>query len=352
MQLVKYSGMGGVAALMLSTSTAQAADELNALVWCDHTDPALLEPFEKAHGVRVNVKEYEGTAAGLAILGQSRPGDWDVMVIDTVDVGRAVDEGLLSPLPADALSTSTYFPEVVMADNNARDGVTYAVTEKFGYNTIAFNSAKVDAADMQDMSSLWSGKYDGRIAVYDYYLPVLGLIGLEQGVATADLDSAAVEGLRDRAYALKAAALQVSDVVASQTALATGEVDILIGGGEWVTAVLSAENPELDWSVPSQGALRWSQSIAVLDGSENKDLAVEFIKYITSPEGQARLATSSCYWGMPANKAAGDVLSDDQKGALRWDEQADYLARTQLYPVPDADLDLAMQDLWTDMLQQ
>ncbi len=351
MQFIKLSGMGGVATLLLSTSMVQAA-ELNALVWCDHTDPALLEPFEKAHDVQVNVKEYEGTAAGLAILNQSRPGDWDVMVIDTVDVGRAVDEGLLAPLPTEDLPTDSFFPEIVMADNNARDGVTYAVTEKFGYNTVAFNSAKVDAADMQDMSSLWSGKYDGRIAVYDYYLPVLGLIGLEQGVATADLDSDAVEGLRDRAYALKAAALQVSDVVASQTALATGEVDILIGGGEWVTAVLSAENPELDWSVPSQGALRWSQSIAVLEGSENKDLAVEFVKYITGPEGQARLATSSCYWGMPANKDAGEVLTDAQKDALRWDEQGDYLARTQLYPVPDADLDLVMQDLWTDMLQQ
>ncbi|MBR9862152.1 MAG: extracellular solute-binding protein [Rhodobacteraceae bacterium] len=351
MQNGKISGFGGVAALLISTSMVQAA-ELNALVWCDHTDPALLEPFEKAHDVRVNVKEYEGTAAGLAILEQSRPGDWDVMVIDTVDVGRAVDEGLLAPLPDDALPTASFFPEIVMEDHNGRDGKTYAVTEKFGYNTIAYNSARVDAADMQDMSSLWSGKYDGRIAVYDYYLPVLGLIGLEQGVATADLDSDAVEALRERAYGLKAAALQVSDVVASQTALATGEVDILIGGGEWVTAVLSAENPELDWSVPEEGALRWSQSIAVLEDSENKDLAVEFVKYITSPEGQARLATSSCYWGMPANKAAGDALDDAQKGALRWDEQGDYLARTQLYPVPDADLDLAMQDLWTDMLQQ
>lgn len=351
MQFTKLSGLGGIATLLLSTSIVQAA-ELNALVWCDHTDPALLEPFEKAYDVRVNVKEYEGTAAGFAILDQSRSGDWDVMVIDTVDVGRAVDQGLLAPLPAEDLPTDSFFPEIVMEENNGRDGTTYAVTEKFGYNTIAFNSAKVDPADMQDLSSLWSGKYDGRIAVYDYYLPVLGLIGLEQGVATADLDSGAVEALRDRAYALKAAALQVSDVVASQTALATGEVDILIGGGEWVTAVLSAENPELDWSVPSQGALRWSQSIAVLEGSESKDLAVEFVKYITSPEGQARLATSSCYWGMPANKAAGGVLSDAQKGALRWDEQGDYLARSQLYPVPDADLDLAMQDLWTDMLQQ
>jgi spermidine/putrescine transport system substrate-binding protein len=321
------------------------------LVWCDHADPALIEPFEAATGITVNLKEYEGTAAGLAILEQSQPGDWDVLVIDAVDVGRAVDLGLLAPLPADQLPTASFFPELVMADNNTRDGVTYAVTEKFGYNTIAYNRAAVDPADMEDMGTLLSGKYDGRIAIYDYYLPVLGMMGLNAGVATADLDAAAVEGLREPLMQLRAASKLVGDVVSSQTALATGEVDILVGGGEWLTAVLAADNPDLDWTIPSQGAVRWAQSLAILADSTRQEDALKFVQYITSPEGQARLATSSCYWGMPANAAAGDVLTAEQRTILRWDNQPDYLARSQLYPVPDAALDTAMQDLWTDMLQ-
>ena len=81
-------------------------------------------------------------------------------------------------------------------------------------------------------------------------------------------------------------------------------------------------------------------------------MAVEFIKYIVSPEGQARLATSSCFWGMPANSKAGDVLTDAQKEVLRWDSQTDYLSLTQLYPAPDTDLDIEMQDLWLETLQQ
>ena len=97
---------------------AHAAEELNALVWCDHTDPALLEPFEKQYDVKVNLKEYEGTGAGLSIIEQSRPGDWDVFVIDGVDVHRAVEMGVLAEIPADALPTSDIFPEVVMAENN------------------------------------------------------------------------------------------------------------------------------------------------------------------------------------------------------------------------------------------
>ncbi|TIV24635.1 MAG: spermidine/putrescine ABC transporter substrate-binding protein, partial [Mesorhizobium sp.] len=60
------------AALLLAVGGAEAAD-LNALIWCDHSDPALLEPFEKANDVKVNVKEFEGTGAGLAIVDQSQP---------------------------------------------------------------------------------------------------------------------------------------------------------------------------------------------------------------------------------------------------------------------------------------
>ncbi|TIN12963.1 MAG: spermidine/putrescine ABC transporter substrate-binding protein, partial [Mesorhizobium sp.] len=89
-------GAACAAVALLATSGAQAAD-LNALIWCDHSDPALLQPFEEANNVKVNVKEFEGTGAGLAIVDQSQPGDWDVMVIDSIDVPRGVEKGLFEP---------------------------------------------------------------------------------------------------------------------------------------------------------------------------------------------------------------------------------------------------------------
>ena len=337
----------GVAAL-----PAHATEELNALVWCDHTDPALIEPFEKANDVKVNLKEYEGTGAALSIIDQSRPGDWDVLVIDGVDVQRAVDKGILADIPADQLPNADILPEVRMEANNTRDGKTYAVTEKFGYNTVSYDKSKVDPKDMEDLASLWSEKYKGKIAVYDYYLPMIGLTGLELGKATKDLAEADLPAIKDKLFALKANSKQVSDVVSSQTALATGEVDVVFGGGEWLTAGLVKDNPNLDWVIPKQGALRWAQSIGVMKDSAKKDLALKFVQYIVSPEGQARLATSSCYWAMPSNSKAGTLLTDEQKKALRWDQQTDYLKRTQLYPIPSADLDTKMQDAWTEMLQK
>lgn len=339
-------------ALLTIASPAFAEDTLNALVWCDHTDPALVAPFEAKFNVKVNLKEYEGTAAGMAILDQSQPGDWDVMVIDAVDVHRAVEAGKLAELPADKLPTADFFPELVMAANNTVDGKTYAVTEKFGYNTISYDKTKVDPADMDDMATLTSGKYDGKIGIYDYYLPVLGLVALGQGINTADINAETLPKLQEPLLALRRASKQVSDVVSSQTALATGDVDIIVGGGEWLTAVLANDNPNLDWTIPKQGGLRWAQSIGVVAGTTKPDLALEFVQYIVSPEGQSLLAQSSCYWGMPANAKAGDLLSPEAKTELRWDQQPDFLKRSQLYPIPDAATDTAMQDMWTAMLNQ
>ena len=275
-----------------------------------------------------------------------------MFVVDGIDVPRVVDAGILAPLPAEALPTADLFPELVMAEYQVRDGKTYAISEKFGYNTISYNKLKVDPADMTDMTVIWSEKYRGRIAIYDYYLPVIGMVAIGLGKNTAELTEADLPAIRDKLFQMKSVAKLVGDVVASQTALATGEVDVLVGGGEWVTAGLSAEKPELDWVLPEQGGVRWSQSIGVFATSEKKELALKFVQYILSPEGQARLATSSCYWAMPANRKAGEVLSAEQKAALRWDDQPAYLARAQLYPAPDSELDAKMQDIWTEMLQK
>ena len=336
--------------LAFSPITA-AAQELNALVWCDHTDPALIEPFEQEHGVKVNLKEYEGTGSALAIVEQSQPGDWDVFVIDGVDVPRVVDAGLLAELPQDQLPLSDTFAQVQMTDVTHRDGKMYAIMEKFGYNVISYNKSKVDPADMRDLTTLWSDKYKGRIAVYDYYIPLMDLVALKMGMKPSDITTDKLPAMREELFKLKENSVMVGEVVSSTTALAIGEADILIGGGEWAVAVMQAENPDLDWVLPDQGGILWSQSLAVFKDTKNKDLAVKFLQYIMSPEGQARLATSSCFWGMPANKKAGDLLTAEQKSALRWDEQEAFLAKSYRYFIPDAALDAEMLDVWTEFLQ-
>jgi spermidine/putrescine transport system substrate-binding protein len=330
---------------------AASADggELNALMWCDHTDPELLRPFEEEHGVTVNVRDYEGTGVGLGILEQSQPGDWDVFVVDSVDVPRVAEAGFLAELDRDDYPWDDFFEAVRMPEIHEVDGALYAVPEKFGYNTVAFDSDAVEPEAMRDLGSLWDEEYAGRIAVYDYYIPVMELVAIDLGIVPDQITNDDLPAIEERLLELKEQSSLTGDVVSVQTALATGEVDIIVGGGEYVTGVLNQENPALDWILPDQGGIRWQQAIGVVADSQQPDLATEFVQYIVSPEGQARLATSSCYWAMPANMQAD--LTDEEKQILRWDEQEGFIANSYPYYIPDEELDAAMLDVWTRFLQ-
>lgn len=343
------SAVAVVSAVSLSAGPAAAAEELNALVWCDHADPNLLRPFEEQYGVRVNVKEYEGTGTALSILEQSQPGDWDVFVVDGVDVPRVVEAGLLAELDPKDFPMDDLFPGLPEIQTGYVDGKLYAVTEKFGYNAISYNRDKVDPADMRKTSVAWSDKYAGRIAIYDYYIPVMNIVAIGLGMRPDETNAENLSQIRDKLFEMKEKAAMVGEVVSVQTALATGEVDIIIGGGEWVTGVLNADNPAMQWVLPDEGGVRWSQSLGVFAGSKRKDLATKFVQYVLSPEGQARLATSSCYWAMPSNTKA--ALTPEQKAVLRWDEQSKFIDNSYPYFIPDAELDAKMLDVWTEFLQ-
>lgn len=328
---------------------ASAQEEINALVWCDHTDPALIEPFTAATGIKVNLKEYEGTGAALAILEQSRPGDWDLMVVDSTDVKRVAARGLLAPLSA-ADFPQADIPEAVWAPElHVVDGTLRAVPEKFGYNGVAFDKNVFTEAQATSSATLFDPANKAKIGIYDYYLPIITKLAILAGKDPAKLTEADLPAIKEKLFALKDNSVLVADVVTTQTALATGEVGLIVGGGEYAVAGLHAEKPNLDWQLLSEGDVRWQQAIAVLEGSSKKPAATKFLQYILSPEGQARLATSACYWAMPANSKA--TLTDEQKSVLRWDEQPGLIAKSKLYISPTDDFDQALQSLWTEFLQ-
>lgn len=348
MTTLAFRLIAGAALLAGLAAGSARAEEINALVWCDHTDPAFLQPFTDATGITVNVKEYEGTGTALALLEQSRPGDWDVFVVDSTDVRRVAARGLLAALdPADYPMADV--PAAVQAPElNRIDGVWRAVPEKFGYNAVAFDRDKVDEATVRKAENLFDPAMKGKLAVYDYYLPLITQVAILLGKDPAALTEADLPAIKDKLFALKDNAALVSDVVTSQTALATGEVAVIVGGGEFAVSGLHAEKPNLDWVLPDEGGVRWQQAIGIFETSAKKEAAKTFVQYVLSPEGQARLATSSCYWGMPANMKAS--LDAEQKKVLRFDEQPAFIANSHLYISPTDAFDQAMQAVWTEFL--
>lgn len=331
------------------TSARAETGALNVLTWCDHEDPALLEPFEKAHNVKVHYKDIDSTGAALAVIQQSHPGDWDVLVLDETDTGRLAEMGLLAALDPADFPMADLFEGVNDPALNVVKGKMYSVPEKFGYNAVAYDAAHIKASALNDIQAPWSAEYKDRIAIYDYYVPIIAYAAQALGKDPEHLTDADLPALRDKLAALRHNAALVGDITTTQQALATGQVDILVGGGEWVTAGMHKDRPDLAYLVPAQGGIRWQQGVAVFASSGHKDLATAFARYILSPEAQGKLATSSCYWGMPANRKA--VLNDADKAILQWAQQPAYIARTATYPQLTPSFDKTLQKLWTEVMQ-
>jgi spermidine/putrescine transport system substrate-binding protein len=343
------AGLAAGAGTLALPRMAYAAEELNILVWCDHTDPRLIGAFEKAKGVKVNVKTYEGTGTGLSIIEQSRPGDWDVFMVDATDVPRIAGNGLFMELPTDVAPWPDLFPELRDSPFARVGGKLYAVPEKFGYYGACFNKKNVDVADAKRGDILWNDKYKGRIAVYDYYFPIIQLVGLGNGWKPTDLDMQKLEAIRKKLIAGKANTKLIGDIPSVQNALVSGNVDVIYGGAEFTVSNLIPANPHLDWVIFDSGGLIWTQGLTVLATSQRKDLALEFIRWVMSPKGQGALATSECYWAMPTNAKA--EIDEAQRTILRWDEQPEFLRNSVFSQLPAGDLDARMLEIWTEFQQ-
>ncbi|MDE0309573.1 MAG: spermidine/putrescine ABC transporter substrate-binding protein [Acidiferrobacterales bacterium] len=326
-----------------------AADDLNVLVWCDHADDKLIKPFEEMHGVNVNVKTYEGTGTALSIIEQSSPGDWDVLVVDAPDAPMVAGLGLLEPLDESQLPLGDIFAPLTAAGFNYVDGKRYTIPEKFGYYGVVYNKDKVDPEDMKTVQVMWNEKYKGRVAVYDYYFPTMQLIAISMGMHPDEITMDSLPELRERLLAMRPNVKMIGDIVSVQNALVNGDVDIILNAAEFAVSNLMPSLPNLDWTIFEEGGLMWVQGLSIMKDSQKKDLAAEFVKYIVSPEGQGRLATSECYWAMPANSMT--ELSADEKQILRWDQQDGFLSRSVPSTISQADIDAEMLDIWTEFLQ-
>ncbi|MBV1824482.1 ABC transporter substrate-binding protein [Komagataeibacter oboediens] len=349
----------------IQPAPVRAADDvLNVLTWCDHEDPELLGPFEQANRVRVHFKDIDSTSAVRTILHQSQAGDWDVVIMEETAAPQLAAAGLLMPLdPADFPSDSV--PAAIASPaSGSYQGRLYSVPEKYGFHAVAFNQTHVSTQDMQDINAIWQPRYHGHIAIYDSYLPIMSYIALALGLDPAHLTDADLPALQDKLAALRANATLVGDTASVQQALADGVVDIVVGGGAWTTAGVgeggtvstptahsdtATQRPELTFTLPRQGGIRWQHGISIIEASQRKALALAFAQYLRTPAAQARLATSSCFWGMPASTSA--PLDADMKAALHWDQQPAYIAASHPFPALDDTMDTKLHTIWDKVMK-
>ena len=349
--LKNSAGAAGLVAAgaALTPSTGLAAESMSFLTWCDHVDSRLIGGYEEMTGITVNSKTYEGTGSALALKDQSSPGDWDLFCLDYQDNPMVANQGYLAELDDSRVPWDAIFPGIRDQPHAYTNGKLYGIPDKFGYYGVAYNKDKVDPNDARTAEIMWNPKYKNRIAVYDYYFPIIQLVGLSQGISPEQITVANLESkIREPLLKLKANTHVVGDIVTVLNALHGESVDMIVGGAEWSVALDMVENKSLDYSVFDEGALLWNESLGIFVDSKNYDACWKFIDWTLSPEGQRYLATSECFWACPVRKDT--PLTEEEAAILRWDQQVEILGNSHPSTIGAPDLDAAMLDLWQEFL--
>ncbi|WP_181701508.1 ABC transporter substrate-binding protein [Chthonobacter albigriseus] len=313
-QFLQGAGALGVAAATgLQSERAYAQEKtLNLLSWPGHADPAVVKPFEDKYGVKVVAKEYVGGENMLALVNQSPPGTYDVVLSDAEYVVMLRDGGFIEEMnPAD-YALDTFFPEFQKFPGHWLDDKLYSLIIRFGYLGIAYRTDALTAEDVASYKILWDEKIKGGVGFFDWYLPSMGCLSCYNGNKSPfDIDAAAFEKLKETVFSLKpqtSAFYSMADTFASLT---NGSAKAIPGVGDWITLLLAKDGVPVDATVPAEGGIQWTESMSIMAASEKKDLAKAFIQYMTSAEGQMASALMPAYNASIPSKAGWEKLNAD-----------------------------------------
>ena len=306
------AGTAAVSSTLAGRKAGAQEQTLTYLSWPGHADPFVVEPFEQEHGVKVVSKEYIGGEQMLALVNQSPPGTYDVILSDREYIVQLRDAGFIEKMDPAEYPFDDFWSEFQNLEGHWLDGDLYSVMLDFGYLGLVHNTDHLSEADCSSYGVMWEERVAGKVGHFDWYLPTMGCLSLYNGNTDPfNIDDAAFGTLRETTFSLKpqlAGFYAMADVFSSLT---NGQAWIMPGIGEWISILLSKGGLPVTTTIPDEGGIQWTESVSIGTGSEKQDLAKKFIQYLTGPEGQWRVATKPSYNGSIPNKKGWDALNQN-----------------------------------------
>jgi len=314
---------GGAALSMpwLWTRRSFAAEQINVLAFGGYEEPGMLEPFETATGIKVNLKIHDGSDEEMiALVASSAPGTFDVITPTSAYIPRAVEDGLLMELDPNDYPLENYFAIIANWPPVWSEGRLYAIVNRFGYYGITYNHTKYSETDVSSYSVLWEHRAKGRVALFDWFLPNMGCLSKYNGNPQPyDLTPGQFRKLEEALISLRPQVGLVGNTSQVIQAMAGGSYDLAIAG-EFVQAGMYDDGLPFKALVPKEGGVTWDQAVCIAANTPRPAQAKKFLQYVTGPEFQANLAVAKTYYSMVPNKKAAEMLPADKRELLNLDD--------------------------------
>jgi len=303
--------LAGVAGLLLSacssytpippaTPTAPPyAKELILYNWEDYMPQPVLDAFEKEYGTKVIIHTYETQDEALENLRDSTV-DYDIAVIEN---------DLLPSLIAQDLLAEIDFRNIPNFENISADfrdlaydpGNRHSVPYNWGTSGLIVRSDLVEAP-VTRWADLWDPRHAGKIAIREEPTEIVSIALYSLGYPLNSEDPAQLEEALARLLELKNSVVFIPpDLQSMLDALGSGRITI-VQGWNGDALVAREQYPAIQYVLPEEGTILWSDSFVISSASPNRYTAEVFLNFILRPEISAQIVEA--YYYPSANQSA------------------------------------------------
>ncbi len=293
------------------------SDKLVIFTWPDYIDMEVIAKFEEETGVEVEFSYFDSLSEMKALL-RSKPGQFDLVLVDDFYLSELIDIQLLNPLKRELVPNITNIGNRFL-DREFDPGNEYSVPYLWGSMLVAYRTDKVENP-LDSWSILWDKAYAGRVGILEdkEEAYAVGLLSLGYPLNSNDPDqlSAATKKLVEHADTISPKYLELEDIKAQ-----------LVSGDLWIATcysgdalTLAEEQSNIDYFIPSEGAPLWIDNFAIVKDAPNDTNAHRFINFMS--RGEIAAQNASYLWTATPNEKAFSHLEQDFR-----DDETVYLSQ-------------------------
>lgn len=268
-----------VVAQILVGCGSSSKETLTVYNWADYIDESVLREFEKEFDVRVVYDQF-ATNEDMYVKLKSGGSSYDVAFPSDYMIERMIKEDMLEKIDMSKISNYKHiddsFKNLDFDPNNE-----YSVPYMWGTVGILYNEKMVtDPVDSWDI--LWNEKYAGQILMMDSQRDSIGITLKRLDFSlnsreTKELELAKQELIKQKPLVMAYVVDEVKDMmIGGEAALA------VVWSGDAV--YMMDQNEDLNYVVPKEGSNLWFDNMVIPKSTKNKELAQEFINFMTRPE--------------------------------------------------------------------
>jgi putative spermidine/putrescine transport system substrate-binding protein/spermidine/putrescine transport system substrate-binding protein len=315
---------------LFSGSCAKKTPTLNLLVWEGYADPSFVKGFEEQYHCKVTASYMGSSDELMAKLRGGSAGNYDV-ISPSSDVATSIAAGNLAA-PLDLSKIPSYVqlsPQLTNLPLVRAAGQVYGVPFMWGPDPLIYDTT-VFAHPPDSWNVLWDPKYKGKISVWDDLSTVYmaaQVLGFDKPDPSQlyNLSDEQLEAVKKKLLELKPNIRKMWATGGDLTNLFQNHEIVAAMGWPLNTVELKKVNFPVGETIPKENTTGWIDHLMITAGSENKELAYQFLEYMIEAQTQKKVTDVTRY--TPANPQAAQFMTADEVKTLHLDDVDNYQKR-------------------------